>query len=114
MKNVFLTSAPDLSLENIEASIPIPSNEKELQDRYGCSMDYVWEEFTKAQAIKVQNRIRAAWRNNPPQSDEDAAEVAQSVADDYKVVQRISKEEKARDAGLSDAQIELLKNLNIL
>ena len=114
MDNQFYTSADDLGLQDIPASLPIPTNEKELKDRYGCDMDYVWSEFTKAQAIKVQNRIRAAWRAEPPQSDKDAEAVARQIADDYRVVVRISKEDKAREAGIPDATVALLKELNIL
>ena len=110
----FTTSAADLDLNDIPASLPIPSSEKELQERYDCTMDYVWVEFTKAQAIKVQNRIRAVWRNEPPQSDEDAEEIARLVADEYKIVQRVTKEDKAREAGLNDKQIELLKSVGVL
>lgn len=114
MNNEFFTSVPSLDLKDIPAVIPIPGNEDECAERYGCTMEYVWLTFTKSEAIKIQNKIRAEWKENPPKSDADARKVAQKMADEYVVTFTKTKVEKAREAGMSEDMIDTLKDLGIL
>ena len=114
MDSVFLTSAPDLNIVGIETTILIPSNEKELEDRYGCDMNYVWVTFTRAESIKVQNKIRAAWRNQPPKDDKEAQVVAQKVCDEHKVEVRMTRAEKVKSLGFDEEALSKLREAGLL